>query len=64
MRGERGNVGRGWSRIIDDPFVCFATKDFESIAACVDLPGPGASARGEETSSRMWKTLMKPHLSL
>ena len=51
-RGERGGGGRGarTARIIDDPFVCFAAKDFESIATCVALPGPAASAQGEEMS--------------
>ncbi len=40
------------ARIIDDPFVCFAAKDFESIADCVALPGPAASAQAEKMSVR------------
>lgn len=51
--GERRGRRARTARIIDDPFVCFAAKDFESIAACVGLPSPAASSGGEETSGRM-----------
>ena len=33
-REERGGTQGEDVRIIDDPFVCFAAEDFESIAAC------------------------------
>ncbi|KAK5864355.1 hypothetical protein PBY51_015604 [Eleginops maclovinus] len=61
---KRIERGGGWAggrraRIIDDPFVCFAAEDFESIATCVALPGLAASAPGEEMSGRMWKMLKK-----
>lgn len=69
-RGEETGGGGGGRRartvrIIDDPFVCFAAKDFESIAACAALPGPAALARGggREMSGRMWK-MLKSHQSL
>lgn len=56
-REEGGGRGVRTARIIDDPFVCFAAKDFESIVACVALPGPAAPAQGEEMSSRIQKML-------
>lgn len=61
-RGKEGEHRARTARIIDDPFVCFSTKDFESIAAHVAPPGPEATAAGEETSSGMWKMLMKSDL--
>lgn len=43
---ERGRWWARTARIIDDPFVCFVAKDFESIAArVVVLPSSTASAR-------------------
>lgn len=69
-RGEetRGGAGRGWCgvggvraaegvtvRIMDDLFVCFAAKDFESIAASVAPSGTIASTCGKETSSQVWR---------
>jgi len=59
-RGERGGGGR-WARIIDDLFVCFAAKDFESIAACVILPKPCSFSLREEIGGRMWKMFKKLH---
>lgn len=45
-----------WVRIIDDPFVCLAVKDFESIKAHVTLPKAcslcGLQCAGGETKSR------------
>lgn len=57
-REERGGTQGEDVRIIDDPFVCFAAEDFESIAACGrPCQAPAASAQEEEMSSRMWEML-------
>lgn len=67
-RGDEKGSGVGWCgvggvraaegvtvRIMDDLFVRFAAKDFESIAASVAPSGTIASTCGKETSGQMWK---------